>query len=69
MLPGLNGDAYKTVLDNWAGDEFLAILVNVQEAALASVANKLRLLVEQSSLQRSADGHHWRNHAQANRTD
>ncbi|MBI2875554.1 MAG: GGDEF domain-containing protein [Candidatus Tectomicrobia bacterium] len=34
----------------WGGEEFIAIIVNVNKNQLFSIANKLRVLVEQSSL-------------------
>jgi diguanylate cyclase (GGDEF)-like protein/PAS domain S-box-containing protein len=37
-------------LSRWGGDEFLAIITNVDEEQLRSIANDLRTLVEQSSL-------------------
>lgn len=38
------------VLSRWGGEEFIAIIVNVDEDQLYSIANKLRILVEQSRL-------------------
>ncbi|MDH3879512.1 MAG: sensor domain-containing diguanylate cyclase [Desulfobacterales bacterium] len=38
------------VMGRWGGEEFVVIVVNVQEEPLYAVANRLRLLVEQSSI-------------------
>jgi diguanylate cyclase (GGDEF)-like protein/PAS domain S-box-containing protein len=38
------------VLGRWGGEEFVAIVVNVVETQLYAVANRMRLLVEQSSI-------------------
>lgn len=54
----------KTLLNNvrsfdtvnrWGGEEFIGIIVNIQEDQLYAIANKLRLLVEQSSLSVGSD--------------
>lgn len=38
------------ILGRWGGEEFVALIVNVNEEQLCTVANRLRLLVEQSSI-------------------
>ena len=38
------------IIGRWGGEEFVAVVVNVQEEELYTVANRLRLLVEQSSI-------------------
>ncbi len=38
------------VMGRWGGEEFVVIVVNVQEEQLYAVANRLRLLVEQSGI-------------------
>jgi diguanylate cyclase (GGDEF)-like protein/PAS domain S-box-containing protein len=43
------------VLGRWGGEEFIAILVNVNEEQLHSVSERLRLLVEQSSISIGSD--------------
>ena len=37
------------ILGRWGGEEFVAVVANVDEKKLASIADRLRLLVEQSS--------------------
>lgn len=37
-------------LSRWGGEEFVAIISNIDEPGLAAIANKLRVLVENSSL-------------------
>ncbi|MFH0919571.1 MAG: diguanylate cyclase [Fibrobacterota bacterium] len=39
------------ILARWGGEEFVAIVINVNAQQLAGVAEKLRLLVQQSTLQ------------------
>ena len=43
------------MVNRWGGEEFIAIIVNIQEDQLYDIANKLRLLVEQSSLSVGSD--------------
>jgi len=43
------------VVCRWGGEEFLAIIANIDRDALAAMADKLRLLVERSSI--SVDSH------------
>jgi diguanylate cyclase (GGDEF)-like protein len=38
------------MVGRWGGEEFVVIVVNVQEDQLYAVANRLRMLVEQSSV-------------------
>jgi diguanylate cyclase (GGDEF)-like protein len=38
------------MVGRWGGEECVVIVVNVQEEQLYSVANRLRILVEQSSV-------------------
>ena len=38
------------MVGRWGGEEFVVIVVNVQEEQLYAVANRLRMLVEQSSI-------------------
>ena len=40
------------ILGRWGGEEFTAIIVNVNEEQLYSIANRFRLLVENSALHR-----------------
>ena len=49
-----NGIRSCDILSRWSGEEFIALIPNVDEKQLALVANKLRALVEASSL--SEDG-------------
>ncbi len=39
------------ILGRWGGDEFVALILNVDEEQLAAVAHKLRMLVEKSFLE------------------
>ena len=43
------------LVGRWGGEEFLAVLVNVDQNMLASIAEKLRLLAEQSALREDGD--------------
>jgi diguanylate cyclase (GGDEF)-like protein/PAS domain S-box-containing protein len=45
-----NNIRFFDIAGRWAGDEFLVIVLNVNEKKLDFVANKLRLLVEQSTI-------------------
>jgi diguanylate cyclase (GGDEF)-like protein/PAS domain S-box-containing protein len=45
-----NNIRFFEVVGRWDGDEFLVVLLNVDETKLDLVANKLRLLVEQSNI-------------------
>ncbi|MCB4790716.1 MAG: sensor domain-containing diguanylate cyclase [Elusimicrobia bacterium] len=38
------------ILGRWGGDEFVAVIINVNEGQLSAIANKLRLLIEKSLL-------------------
>ena len=43
------------VVSRWGGEEFLAVIVNVDRDRLAAVGEKLRAMVEQSSLESNGD--------------
>lgn len=43
------------ILGRWGGEEFTAIIANVNEQQLYSIANRFRLLVENSALPRGTD--------------
>lgn len=43
------------VLGRWGGEEFTAIIANVNEQQLYSIANRFRLLVENSALHKGSD--------------
>lgn len=49
-----NSRPFDTV-GRWGGEEFVAIILNVSEDLLYSIANRLRILVEQSSLSADSD--------------
>ena len=46
----LNGIRSVDTVSRWGGEEFFAIIANIDEDRLSSIANKLRVLVEQSSI-------------------
>lgn len=46
----LNSIRFFDVVGRWGGEEFIVVILNVNESRLNLVANKLRLLVSQSSI-------------------
>jgi diguanylate cyclase (GGDEF)-like protein len=52
MVSKLMSNSLRTfdMVGRWDGEEFVVIVVNVQEEQLYAVANRLRMLVEQSSV-------------------
>lgn len=46
-----NNIRFYDIVGRWAGEQFLVIIFNIQEAKLDLVANKLRLLISQSNIQ------------------
>jgi diguanylate cyclase (GGDEF)-like protein len=43
------------IIGRWGGEEFVAVIVNVNEEQLYAVSNRLRMLVEQSSISVNSD--------------
>jgi diguanylate cyclase (GGDEF)-like protein/PAS domain S-box-containing protein len=43
------------ILGRWGGEEFVVLLINVNEETLTAITNRFRLLVEQSSLDNGTD--------------
>lgn len=44
-----NGVRSSDIVSRWGGEEFIAVIANVDKQLLYAIANKLRILVEQSS--------------------
>lgn len=49
-----NVRSFDTV-NRWGGEEFIAIIVNIKEDQLYPIANKLRILIEESSISVNSD--------------